>query len=556
MSKPTLTNSSFRLRAVALAASCGVLLVGCGGGSVTLDNNEPTPAELAAERRATQQKADLAAADTALTVALALTLDTQEELDAANAARTRLTAAITAAADVSAADLAKYENAASNARDRIADAQKIFDEDQADLRARQQAEEQRKAREEAVRIAAMAAKLHAGIAPQNGDPATTAGGNALAAGDRAAAYNTAGTHIHVGIGDADPVPLSEDKDTMVPELHGWTGKRYHRTMPAGEGTYEAHVYSHIGEPTMGDKFNAGLPEVGDLDATSGETGILSTLTGYEALVSSTHFDQSAGIKKFKLPADTVRVRLSGSYYGVSGTYYCTPADNSTCAAQKAAKGFALGSTLDSTNAFTPGDWTFKPNDPNARVMSTPDNSYASYGWWLHTAANGDLTASAFVDRRGAADSATGITALQGTATYRGGAVGKYALSSSTGGTNDAGHFTASATLQADFNDDMITGTIGSFMDGDGNAKDWSVELMKQTITDTGLINGIDGAGAGGASMTKWTIGGKAADPSGNWTGSLQENGDDGVPAIATGTFYTHYSTSGKMVGAFGVNKEE
>ena len=199
-------------------------------------------------------------------------------------------------------------------------------------------------------------------------------------------------------------------------------------------------------------------------------------------------------------------------------------------------------------------WTFKPTNPEARIMSTPDSSYASYGWWLHTAANGDLTASAFVARRGAAEAATGITDLRGTATYMGSAVGKYALSSTTGGTNDAGHFTARATLEADFGDDMITGTINGFMDGSGNAKDWSVELMEQTITDGGLINGTDGAGAGGASMTKWTIGETAADESGNWTGSLQENGDDGVPAIATGTFYTEYGTAGKMVGAFGANK--
>ena len=65
--------------------------------------------------------------------------------------------------------------------------------------------------------------------------------------------------------------------------------------------------------------------------------------------------------------------------------------------------------------------------------------------------------------------ATGVTALQGTATYSGGAAGKYALHSTTGGTNDAGHFTADATLEANFNNDTVSGTIDGFM-----GADWSV----------------------------------------------------------------------------------
>ena len=566
MSKPTLTKSGFRLRAVALAASCGVFLVGCGGGSVTntpMDNNEPTPAELAAQRRAMQQKAELEAAHMALTAALVPTLNTEEEFETANAAHTRLTAVITAADDVSAADLAKYETAASSARDRIDDAKKIFDEEQARLRAMQQAEEQRKAREEAARMAALAAKLHAGIYAPTEDGT---GGTPAAADIRFAGYSSTGDAIHVqnGVAIADAKALSEDEDTPVAALHGWAGKRYHRMMP-NEGTYEAHVYSHVGEPTMGAKFNAGavaLPEVGDLDGTSGETGILSSLTGYEALVASDRFDQGAGTKEFEKPVNAERVMFSGTYYGVPGDYYCMPDSDSTCAARKAAKGFKLGNTLDSDNTFTEGGWTFKPSNPEARVMSTPDAVYASYGWWLHKSQDDrTYTASAFVDTKGTVDPATGLGALNGTATYSGGAVGKYALSSSTGGTNDAGHFTAEATLEANFTTDKITGTVHNFMGADGMSRDWSVELMESAIGDTGLIRRSDDdnsdlAATDPGAMTKWTIGGTAASASGEWSGTLYEPGADTVPAIATGTFYTEYGSSGKMVGAFGVNKQE
>ena len=93
----------------------------------------------------------------------------------------------------------------------------------------------------------------------------------------------------------------------------------------------------------------------------------------------------------------------------------------------------------------------------------PDAIYASYGWWLHKSEDDSkgYTASAFVDDgKGAVRRLEGIqriAGLRGTATYVGGAAGKYALSSSTGGTNDAGHFTAKATLEADFNVDHDLG---------------------------------------------------------------------------------------------------
>ena len=43
--------------------------------------------------------------------------------------------------------------------------------------------------------------------------------------------------------------------------------------------------------------------------------------------------------------------------------------------------------------------------------------------------------------------------------------------------------------------------------------------------------------------------------SGEWSGTLYNNGDDGVPQVGTGTFYSTYGSEGKMVGAFGVDKQ-
>ena len=138
----------------------------------------------------------------------------------------------------------------------------------------------------------------------------------------------------------------------------------------------------------------------------------------------------------------------------------------------------------------------------------------------------------------------------------GGAAGKYALASSTGGTNDAGHFTARVTLQADFTNNTeataITGTIDDFHGADGMNRNWSVKLNGSAIADGGGIG--DAAATAG---TEWTIDGTAAADSGSWSGSLmnQPADGDGVPQVATGTFYTEYGTAGRMVGAFGANKQ-
>ena len=357
---------------------------------------------------------------------------------------------------------------------------------------------------------------------------------------RTGVSNTEGV-VSVTIGSDAAVPLAEDKKTMVAANHGWDGMR-HTAEPTGDvGTYEAMVYSNVGDPTEGDPFN----EEYTLDGTTGELGIDTTDAAVAGRVASSRFDQSAGKKQFDLPTNTVRVMLSGMYHGVSGTYYCTPTNaNTKCSSTVAASGFTLEG----------GIWTFKPGTPTAKVMSVDDTIYASYGWWLHKSEDGNTyTASAFATARGTVPAATGIDTLRGTATYMGGAAGKYALYSSTGGTNDAGHFTARATLEADFNTDMITGTIDSFMGADGTSRDWSVELKKSGVSAGGVITGSDGTGD--PMETVWTIDGTAAAADGQWSGTLYDNGDDDVPKVGTGTFHSVYSTSGRMVGAFGVTKQ-
>ena len=397
---------------------------------------------------------------------------------------------------------------------------------------------------------ATAAKLYAGINAPAGDGTGNDDFHAdYNDADQPNAGDAVDTRIMVTIGAGDApgtaVALSEDKKTTVGMNHGWTGKRY--ADPAGGDSYEAIVYSNVAAPTMGKKFGSAdaVTPTGDYQYQLTD-GALPSAQFVAANVAFTGVTRTAGTETFKLPdpnpsgADVILI--PGTYHGVSGTYNCTPATPADgCSAAVAAKGFTVSA----------GDtWTFTPSDAMARVRDAADTAYASYGWWLMKTENGKtFTASAFHDVKGAVADAAGLDTLNGTATYMGGAAGKYALASSTGGTNDAGHFTARAMLEANFTDNMISGTIDMFMGADGMARDWSVELKEAAVGATGVIT------RAAADDTVWTIGGTAAAASGEWSGSLRDNGTDGVPKVATGTFYTEYGTAGRMVGGFGANKQ-
>ena len=517
-----------------------------------------------ATRRMNQMAALSGASDTlqAALAALAGQAPTQAQIDAASAALAALNMAITDGADLTDAEKATYQREADNAAAPISTAQSSLDDAEDKAEEERQKAEAEAAAKAAAAMAVTAGKLYAGLEHGLGSSTET----------RTAAYNdadapTAGTAtdtlIMVTSGTTadspSPVPLSEDKDTTVAALDGWTGKRYTRTSPASEGTYEAIVYSNVEAPTMGRKFGAETVDqtvatrAYEYDLTDGE---LPSASFVAANVAFTGVTRTAGTETFHLPdpndPEATNIIIPGSYHGVSGNYLCNPAtDTAGCTAAVASGG---GFTVSSGDA-----WSFKPSNAEARVMDAADTVYASYGWWLHKSADDSTyTASAFHDAKGAPTALVDATlnALQGTATYMGGAAGKYALSSSTGGTNDAGHFTARATLEADFGDDTaggtITGTIDNFMGADGMARDWSVELKEATITAATPIATLSRTDA---DDTVWTIGGVDADASGEWSGSLRNQGDDGVPQVATGTFYTEYNRTGRMVGAFGANEQ-
>ena len=471
------------------------------------------------------QMGDLSDASTALQAALAAfagSTPTQAELDAANTALGELNDAIMAGMDLTDAEKAPYQREANNAAAPITAAQTAFDEAEDD------AEKVANAA-----MAATAAKLYGGL---DWEPSNTA---------VAITYNNVGFSLTIGSDENNS--LSEDKKTMVAAHHGWEGMRFANNPGKGDNSYEAMVYSNVGKPTEGKPLDLGddgvvVQTTLVTDATQVVIPSITRTTGTETIERSD--SDPDGLTKI--------FNFAGSYRGVSGTYSCTlPAAGNTCTAAVApnGKGFALSSTG--------GAWTFVPTDPKDKTMSTPDAAYSYYGWWIRTMPDGELDAGAFAGFKAttgdnAEDGAvSNIGGLNGTAMYMGGAAGKYALSSSTGGTNDAGHFTADVMLSADFDDNKISGTVDNFMGADGEMRNWSVELMKTDINpDDGALTGLNDAGM---PETKWTLDGTAAAASGEWSGDLREMGKDDVPQVATGTFYTEYGTAGRMVGAFGAN---
>ena len=363
-------------------------------------------------------------------------------------------------------------------------------------------------------------------------------------------------NIHVWNGNVGPIELSEDEATTVAALYGWEGKMYEAGNGV-DGTYEAHVYSSRGQTTMGRAFNDEYTQI-----TGGELS-LASINFEESNVASSDpvFDVAAGVnwwpesQRITSTEQYLHTLVPGSYHGVSGQYRCRPGEGNRCAIKVADDGFELG-TLPNNNLnadnFNPdnGAWVFIPQDPEATVSTSPSTTnYASYGWWLHKSADEEtFTASAFVTTHGTVHEARNITSLRGRASYKGGAAGKYAFSPDVrDGSNDAGHFTATATLEADFNDDMISGTINGFTGADGEPRNWTVELNETSISDTGTITRL------ATEATTWTIDSIPANSGGEWSGSLWDNNPQGIPRLATGTFHATHGESAEMVGAFGAD---
>ena len=257
--------------------------------------------------------------------------------------------------------------------------------------------------------------------------------------------------------------------------------------------------------------------------------------------------------------------FTGSVDGLLGTFSCT----GTCVppTRNTNGSVAVGGN--------PGTWTFAPTNPNGTIDVADDDGYVQFGWWLNM--KGDDVDDGFDVQTFATATGYGVFAevrgdsaeVTGSATYTGGAAGKWAIASTTEDTTEGGHFTATATLGVDFdantaaanvaaNKDGVTvsGSITDFMTGATSRPSWKVTLTYDSDDSEPGVQPSDMLGSMIVGTSKWTTGG-AVDGTGMWEAMFHgSEKDTGHPMAVDGTFNADIASGsvGRIQGAFGATK--
>ena len=397
---------------------------------------------------------------------------------------------------------------------------------------------------------AMAMKLHAGLSDNVDDSGADDDANtALASGDFTSVSSSA-----VTMTDGTNAVEVTKTDTTVPSIADWAGSDY---VESESGTTDHVVlYSNQRTQTKSVKFSEkfGVDGLNILTPTATNSMkfeiVEASLNANSQLVKGDDFATSG--TKEHTESDGDEESVTGTFDGVSGTYSCTQSGATTCDSEVNANG----------NITLAGSWSFVPDSFDSMTMTqTMDAAYLVFGLWSRETSAG-VDVATFAGTSGTVqlgnDAADDIN---GTATYKGGAAGKYAVYNPLGDNSSAGAFTANATLTANFTDDKISGELTDFM-ANGESMDWAVSL---DVGDAANIatGGISGAG----NTTTWSMGETSDDPRGTWSGNFyKSNGaaateeTEQAPTAVTGEFTAMYEVGGlnigQMAGAFGVELEE
>ena len=322
---------------------------------------------------------------------------------------------------------------------------------------------------------------------------------------------------------------------------GWTGGTYTAT---GASTADEIVFYTDIEAPGTQPFGGEMGKYGSANGLDAD-GNLPIGAGTDAtLIASSAFPTGPAIRTHMAGADGA-VAVDGSFDGAQGTYACTPAaDNGCTSSIKDGGGIALAGG---------GGWKFVP--ASGATVSKPDTEYRYFGWWLRDLGGSYAVGAFHGGVGGAAQDFADFPQLQGTATYSGPAAGKFVIDPQIGGAS-AGDFTASATLEVDFGDDSDPGRVAGTVDGfvaNGEQVPWSVELQSAGIAADGAIE----ARGNDAARTVWSIGGQDGTAAGSptWSGRFHDVDEDKVPKVATGAFAASYGDIGRMIGAFGTNRQ-
>ena len=306
---------------------------------------------------------------------------------------------------------------------------------------------------------------------------------------------------------------------------GWRSASFTRV--TGGGTETAYLYTNIGSPS-GKHFWKVHGQNVSTAVDSGPSAWNLTLAkptafGTAGTVRSLYPD---GNDADSNPDDKVgRVTRGGTYNGYSGTFSCVGTSDTGC---------NMAAGTDNALTDETGVWTFKAS-ATAGGTPTQDPEFLYFGIWvseptLATAVHGFNWIA-----NGDATDITLFNELEGTATFNGGAVGRYVLRNQVGQDDRIGTFTATASFTADFdkgpdgidNGNSIEGRITNFRDGGAALAGWNVYLgnnptMAFALTAAGVTSGVATARIGGVIAT------------GDWAATLHGSDNPGHTVFGPG----------------------
>ena len=359
-------------------------------------------------------------------------------------------------------------------------------------------------------------------------------------------------------------------------IDGWTNVTLTRTrdMPVG-GTDSIYVYSDIHRPSaeeFGDVYTVatdGTIQIRDTESLSADPPLYNDNKAASSKVP-TRTDTTYDHWDVTLDMAAKRDAFSGTYDNVAGRFDCaaTAADDCTIAVMENDDGELIP-------VFT-GNWTFDPENVESAVM-VDDDDFLTFGYWLYKPVEGEdehifapfsIGSKQYDDDADPSDAAD-FNGVNGTATYRGSAAGKYVTRDTITESASIGLFTAKAKLDANFGtadvtddtDDRITGNISDFVSNDGTPLTGWMLTLGATADDTSNIESGTGVIEVGDNTTSGTIAGVniAAGLAGNdWNGTFHGNAVDRMdmqPGSVVGTFDLHggSETQVSVSGGFGAH---
>ena len=343
--------------------------------------------------------------------------------------------------------------------------------------------------------------------------------------------------------------------TDAPAIAGFTGVSLEKDGP-GAVTQTALVYSDAERSVraFGDVYpynrnsaGAGVESKGTADVVLTHRWVLapvtqddadtpadeSLLSQQDAKISFDHGLSTTAVMSREVDiGDTVR----GSYDGIAGQYTCAggTAGTDDCTISLTAAGDVQLIASNSDISLL-----FKADDPDQLI---PDQDYLAFGVWTEVPDNPTLgnpgKLRPFVQGNAGAFSMADVGSLDGSASYSGGAVGHYATRAAGSHMADQGRFTAAASLMADFDggDNVaLTGKIDGFMSEDGTAMGgWLVNLNGGSMLAGTRDGDIVGTTTGTTGSQAWE---------GVWDAWLFGTNKDTYPTGVAGRFQAEAGTA-------------